>query len=178
MGKRDSQSPWDSEKLPSLAENWENEGKNVSNEEDLLGGIDQMASVNTRENALGNFQAYLPVQRQNVVVMKHEVLRGKLKLKERREIITINNEEIPGFIKTISTHTRKIIENSALGIIDGNYDPWTKEKRVDIIERFTTGQMSTREVTMNLTSPEELKDFEETWAKLWIPKHDGNDVTS
>ena len=41
------------------------------------------------------------------------------------------NEEMPNFVKTISTHTWRIVENSVLGAIMGKYDPWMCEKQVD-----------------------------------------------
>ena len=106
--ERDSESPWQSAKLPNLAENWENPEKECSDEEGLLQGIDQMACVNnpiSTDNALESFQSYRPIQKQNVIVLKYEIQRGRVKLKERREIITMFNEEMPNFVKTISTHT-------------------------------------------------------------------------
>ena len=94
--EKDSESPWRSAKLPNLAEDWENQ-EMFSNEEDLLEGIDQMASENNplyTDNALTNFQANQQIQRQNVIVMKHEIQRGRMKLKERREIIRKRNEKM------------------------------------------------------------------------------------
>ena len=176
--EKDSESPWRSGKLPNLAEDWENQEK-FSNEEDLLEGIDQMASENNplyTDNALINFQANQQIQ--NVNVMKHEIQRGRMKLKERREIITIFNDEMLSIIKTISTHTRRIVENSLLGAIMGKYDPWLCEKRVDIKERSTTGQRITREVSMTLSSPEELQEFEKIWDQLLVPKQSVVDVAS
>merc|ERR1712136_281980 len=174
---RDSQSPLDSAKLPNLAEDWENEKHELGEETDaLLDGIDQMASVKDIQT-LENFQNYRLVTKQRISIMKHEVNRGRMKLKERREIIAITNEEMPDIIKTITCHTRIIMESSFLSDIIGNYDPWVQEKRVDIRERSVTGQKATREIFMTLSSSEELVEFENSWNLLWTPKHNGNDVT-
>merc|ERR1711934_6147 len=105
VGSKDSQKPWESEKVPNLAEDWDNQPeKDLGNEAeagDILEGIESMGQPSMSPSS------YDPRPREfhDVVTTTQQMTVATYKLSQKTEILTITTDTDP---KVVKRQTRKI----------------------------------------------------------------------
>merc|ERR1712154_557524 len=110
---RDSQKPWESEKIPKLDENWDN-APEQSDDQNNLEDIDFVEEEPVASSV--PFVDTKPQEIHDLVTLKHNMIVGTFELSQKTEILTITLEDNPYDYKVIKRQTRKIIDTCELDL--------------------------------------------------------------
>ena len=101
VGSKDSQKPWESEKVPNLAEDWDNQPeKDLGNEAeagDILEGIESMDQPSMSPSSYDP----RPKEFHDVVTTIQQMTVTTYKLSQKTEILTITTDRDPNYIKVV-----------------------------------------------------------------------------
>jgi len=156
---RDSQKPWQSEKVPHLDENWDN-------------AVQRSIAVNEVEDMElmeeGPAPSSMPVMEtkpkeiHDLVTLNHKMNVGNFELLQKTEILTITLEDNQDDKKVIKRQTRKIIDHCQTDLSNS-------QMMYEITETKVNGQ---KPVTASKTDMcfEEIEYFHNIWDKNWCPE--------
>jgi len=158
---RDSQKPWESQKIPHLEEDWDNAPPSKQQNSAAPSMLTATKPLPSLVNGLP-FANTTPKEKHDLVTLKHKMSVGNFDLSQTTEFLTITPENNPQDNKVIKRQTRKITDNCQSDLSKANMS-------YEVTVTSVNGQDTKVESKTDMCF-QEIERFHEIWYQNWCPE--------